>query len=111
MIAIKGLRGVGKTTMILQHIKFFSTDVAKSLYVTADHPWFYNHNTLKDLIFKASNGWMNKVDLTGYGENANWMDMTASLGTESNAKGGITIFDHTSNLRFPSPWYIWYGAG
>lgn len=48
MIAIKGLRGVGKTTMILQHIKYVSTDAAKSLYVTADHPWFYNH-TLLDL--------------------------------------------------------------
>ena len=48
MIAIKGLRGAGKTTMILQHIKYFSADNDKSLYVTADHPWFYNH-TLFDL--------------------------------------------------------------
>jgi predicted AAA+ superfamily ATPase len=48
MIAIKGLRGAGKTTMILQHIKYVSPDAAKSLYVTADHPWFYNH-TLLDL--------------------------------------------------------------
>ena len=48
MIAIKGLRGAGKTTMILQHIKYASTDATKSLYVTADHPWFYNH-TLLDL--------------------------------------------------------------
>lgn len=48
MIAIKGLRGAGKTTMILQHIKYNSSDAGKSLYVTADHPWFYNH-TLLDL--------------------------------------------------------------
>ncbi len=48
MIAIKGLRGAGKTTMILQHIKYFSSDAPKSLYVTADHPWFYTH-TLLDL--------------------------------------------------------------
>ncbi|TKC08539.1 ATP-binding protein [Pedobacter frigoris] len=48
MIAIKGLRGAGKTTMILQHIKYFSEDGDKSLYVTADHPWFYTH-TLLDL--------------------------------------------------------------
>lgn len=48
MIAIKGLRGAGKTTMILQHIRYRSADPAKSLYVTADHPWFYNH-TLLDL--------------------------------------------------------------
>lgn len=48
MIAIKGLRGAGKTTMILQHVKYIAKDKAKSLYVTADHPWFYNH-TLLDL--------------------------------------------------------------
>jgi hypothetical protein len=48
MIAIKGLRGAGKTTMILQHIKYVSSDTVKSLYVTTDHPWFYNH-TLLDL--------------------------------------------------------------
>jgi len=47
MIAIKGLRGAGKTTMILQHIKYRSADAARSLYVTADHPWFYNHTLLE----------------------------------------------------------------
>ena len=48
MVAIKGLRGAGKTTLILQHIKYFSEDADTSLYVTADHPWFYTH-TLLDL--------------------------------------------------------------
>lgn len=46
MIAIKGLRGAGKTTLILQHIKFHTTEPEKSLYVSADHPWFYNHSLL-----------------------------------------------------------------
>lgn len=55
MIAIKGLRGAGKTTMILQHIKYKSEDADKSLYVTADHPWFYNHTflDLADQWYKA----------------------------------------------------------
>lgn len=48
MIAIKGLRGAGKTTLMLQHIKFDTENANTSLYVTADHPWFYNH-TLLDL--------------------------------------------------------------
>ncbi|EDM35311.1 hypothetical protein PBAL39_13802 [Pedobacter sp. BAL39] len=48
MIAIKGLRGAGKTTLILQHLKYHSPEPQKSLYVSADHPWFYNH-TLLDL--------------------------------------------------------------
>jgi predicted AAA+ superfamily ATPase len=44
MIAIKGIRGVGKTTMLLQYLK--TQNLNKSLYVTADHPWFYTKNLL-----------------------------------------------------------------
>lgn len=47
-VAIKGLRGVGKTTLLLQHLKYNLKDIRKNLYVTLDHPWFYN-NTLFDL--------------------------------------------------------------
>ena len=44
MVGIKGLRGVGKTTLLLQHLKY---QVKKNgLYVTADHPWFYDHTLL-----------------------------------------------------------------
>lgn len=46
MVAIRGLRGAGKTTMLLQHLKFGS-EGAKSLYLTADHPWLYT-NTIFD---------------------------------------------------------------
>ena len=45
MIAIKGIRGVGKTTMLLQYLK--TQNLSKSLYVTADHPWFYTKNLLE----------------------------------------------------------------
>jgi len=44
MLAIKGIRGVGKTTLLLQYLK--TQNPAKSLYVTADHPWFYTHGLL-----------------------------------------------------------------
>ncbi|TKB98730.1 ATP-binding protein [Pedobacter cryophilus] len=47
-VGIKGLRGVGKTTLLLQHLKYNLKDTSKHLYVTLDHPWFYNH-TLFDL--------------------------------------------------------------
>ncbi len=43
MIGIKGPRGTGKTTVMLQHLKFDLNGAADALYVTADHPWFYNH--------------------------------------------------------------------
>lgn len=39
---ITGLRGVGKTTMLLQFLKYSSTERKNALYVTADHPWFYD---------------------------------------------------------------------
>lgn len=49
LFGIKGLRGVGKTTLMLQHLKFHYPDKEKALYVSADNPWFYN-NTLYELI-------------------------------------------------------------
>jgi predicted AAA+ superfamily ATPase len=47
MIGIKGPRGAGKTTLMLQHLKFDLNDrTSRALYVTADHTWFYNHTLL-----------------------------------------------------------------
>jgi len=47
MIGIKGPRGAGKTTLMLQHLKFDLKEwLPKALYVTADHTWFYNHTLL-----------------------------------------------------------------
>ena len=43
-VGIKGLRGVGKTTLLLQHLKYNLVDTNKHLYVTLDHPWFYTHS-------------------------------------------------------------------
>ncbi|WP_346318426.1 AAA family ATPase [Chitinophaga sp. YIM B06452] len=47
-VGIKGLRGVGKTTLLLQYLKFNLGISNKHLYVTLDHPYFYN-NSLYDL--------------------------------------------------------------
>lgn len=46
MIGIKGPRGAGKTTMMLQRLKFDLGLPANALYITADHTWFYNHTLL-----------------------------------------------------------------
>lgn len=51
MIAIKGPRGAGKTTQMLQHLKFDLKQSEEALYVTADHTWFYK-NTLLDTAFE-----------------------------------------------------------
>lgn len=47
LIAIKGSRGVGKTTLILQYLKFVLKRPEESLYITADHYWFYTHNLVQ----------------------------------------------------------------
>ncbi|MBQ4386975.1 MAG: AAA family ATPase [Prevotella sp.] len=46
LIVIKGAKGVGKTTMILQHILRTFADKEKALYVSLDHLWFANHSVL-----------------------------------------------------------------
>lgn len=53
LIAILGARGVGKTTLILQHIKLHD-NVATALYVSADNLWFTSHTLveLADSFYK-----------------------------------------------------------
>lgn len=51
LIGIKGPKGGGKTTMLLQHIKesFKGRDLEKVLYVSLDHLWFTTHD-IRDVI-------------------------------------------------------------
>ncbi|MBQ6748940.1 MAG: ATP-binding protein [Paludibacteraceae bacterium] len=48
LIEIKGSKGVGKTTLILQHIRMAFPNVDDTLYVSLDNLWFKSH-TLKEL--------------------------------------------------------------
>lgn len=52
LVGIKGSRGVGKTTMMLQRIKLAFPDPSKALYVSLDDIWFGSHN-LVDLAESA----------------------------------------------------------
>ncbi len=49
LIGIKGARGVGKTTLVLQHIKEKFSNVNNALYISLDNLWFSTHS-LDDLI-------------------------------------------------------------
>lgn len=49
LIGIKGPKGVGKSTLILQHIKESFSDLGKILYVSLDNMWFAS-NSLIDLV-------------------------------------------------------------
>lgn len=48
LIGIKGMRGVGKTTMLLQHIKETFAKPEEAFYVSLDHFWFQT-NSLPNL--------------------------------------------------------------
>ena len=49
LIGIKGARGVGKTTLLLQHIKETFSALDEVLYVSLDNMWFNNHS-LEELV-------------------------------------------------------------
>jgi predicted AAA+ superfamily ATPase len=50
LIGIKGARGIGKTTLLLQYIKLnHSNELEKTLYISLDSIWFSN-NSLIDLV-------------------------------------------------------------
>lgn len=49
LIGIKGAKGVGKTTMMLQHIRLAFPDRAKAFYASLDNIWFSNH-TISELV-------------------------------------------------------------
>lgn len=54
LIGIKGARGIGKTTLLLQYIKLYLKDnLDETLYVSLDHIWF-NSNSLIHLIREFS---------------------------------------------------------
>ncbi|MGC4130438.1 MAG: AAA family ATPase [Bergeyella sp.] len=57
LIGIKGARGTGKTTLLLQHIAGNFPDKSKALYVSLDNIWFAQ-NTLLELVdyFQAHGG-------------------------------------------------------
>lgn len=52
LLGIKGLRGVGKTTLLLQYLANSYPNKEKGLYVTADHPYFYT-----DSLFGLASQW------------------------------------------------------
>lgn len=56
LIVIKGAKGVGKTTMLLQHIKRNFQQVEKALYVSLDNMWFANHTFLELAEYHYTHG-------------------------------------------------------
>jgi len=56
LIGIRGARGVGKTTLLLQRIKKFLGNTSEILYVSLDNLWFAEHSLLQLVDFFVKRG-------------------------------------------------------
>lgn len=56
LIGIRGARGVGKTTLLLQRIKKVLGNTGESLYVSLDNLWFSEHSLLNLVDFFVKRG-------------------------------------------------------
>lgn len=71
IICIKGARGVGKTTMMLQHILENYKDIDSTLYASLDDLWFSDH-TLIDLVDWADRHGIRRLYLDEVHRYDNW---------------------------------------
>lgn len=56
LILLKGPKGVGKTTMLLQHIKRTFEDPSKAFYASVDASWFTTHTIVDLAEYLVSHG-------------------------------------------------------
>jgi len=58
LICLKGPKGTGKTTLILQHLReTFGARSDKALYLALDHLWFASHDPLSVIDWLYANGY------------------------------------------------------
>ena len=80
LIGIKGPRGCGKTTLLLQHIKqsFLGQDLEKVLSVSLDNIWFSDNNIL-DLVDYHYNHGGTHIFIDEIHYEPNWQTMLKNL--------------------------------
>lgn len=78
IIGIKGARGVGKTTMLLQHILLNYTDIDKTLFVSLDDLWFTTHSLI-DLVDWADQHGMNRLYLDEVHRYEKWSETLKNI--------------------------------
>lgn len=60
LIGIKGARGIGKTTLLLQYIKLnLNQELENTLYVSLDNIWFSNHSLIELVDYFVKRGGTN----------------------------------------------------
>lgn len=56
-------------------------------------------------LYRHANNFETKGELVGYGEKAEWMDLSGYLG-DSKEQSGLVMFNHPENGDGDVPWYI-----
>ena len=78
IISIKGARGVGKTTMLLQHILDNYEDIDKTLYASLDDLWFSTHSLI-DLVDWADQHGMQRLYLDEVHKYEGWSETLKNI--------------------------------
>ena len=78
IISIKGARGVGKTTMLLQHILENFDDIDKTLYASLDDLWFVTHSLI-DLVDWADQHGMQRLYLDEVHKYDGWSETLKNI--------------------------------
>ena len=78
IISIKGARGVGKTTMLLQHILENYEDIDKTLYASLDDLWFSTHSLI-DLVDWADQHGMQRLYLDEVHKYEKWKETLKNI--------------------------------
>ena len=79
LICIKGPKGTGKTTLILQHIKeAFGARSDKAVYLALDHLWFSSHEVLPVIDWLYANGYTH-VFLDEVHHVENWQPLVKTI--------------------------------
>lgn len=78
MIGIMGARGVGKTTMLLQHILENYDDIDQTLYASLDDLWFSSHSLL-DLVGWADSHGISRIYLDEVHRYEQWSETLKNI--------------------------------
>ena len=78
IIGIKGARGVGKTTLLLQHILENYEDIDQTLYASLDDLWFSTHSLI-DLVDWADQHGITRLYLDEVHRYAKWSETLKNI--------------------------------
>ena len=78
LIGIKGPKGVGKSTLLLQHIKETFADRSKVLYVSLDNMWFSTNDLVELVEYHYTHGGTH-IFLDEIHKYKNWQDCVKNI--------------------------------